>query len=76
MKLSDHQITLTSGKKMGWVEYTALGTDVYNILSISRKASASLTRGLNSCVSKDWMTEDYAKTPEGLAAWNEYANQA
>ena len=76
MKLSAHQITLTSGKKMGWVEYSALETEVWNIISISRKASAMLTRGLNSCVSKGWMTEDYTKTPEGLAAWNEYANQA
>lgn len=76
MKLSAHQISLSTGKKMGWVEYTSLGTEVYNIISMSRKASAILTRGLNSCVAKGWLTEDYAKTTEGLAAWNEYANQA
>jgi len=76
MKLSAHQITFSNGKKMGWVEYTSLGTEVYNIISISRKALAILTRGLNSCRSKGWLTEDYTKTPEGLAAWREYANQA
>ena len=76
MNLSAHQITLSTGSKMGWVEYSALDTDIYNVVSMSRKASALFNRGAASCQKKGWYDENLVVTVEGRAAWNEYAKQA